>query len=522
MEEEIDALLKQCVSFQNTKKYKEILQLLPDEILNKYNNKTLYAWVGYAYGGLSEKEKAIDYYTKSIQIDNKYYLAYNNRGFWFKKSGEKQKAIDDYSKAIDINPMYAACIANRGIVYFEIEKYDLAIADFERSLTLDYDNNNFVESNLEEAKENILLQGVSKNKQEIKDLKNAIEKNVQAILKETREDKVKYVAHYTKLGVVKSLVEKPIEIKKDEAEKQVNGLWYFNVIYMNDPEEGEILFNHFFKDETIKECFENGKRANETSVYLGCFLSADENNSHEDDLVMWRTYGKDEKKTEAAGCSMVISSDFFDKKDDIAKYRKMELSMATTLFNEQIDMKQPQTLLKVIYLNKNDISKALLPGIKKELTKLKSNLNELIGYREAKNRKEEEKKLIDKIIFEKLSKICYLFKSSDYAFENEIRVIEYVPLGSRKIKKLIIPLSENAVGASEYPPARLYIESNKDILPYTNKIYLGAKVPHHSHWSTYLDYEIRQREKEREKRDVAEADKKEIKIEIIKSTCNFQ
>ena len=289
---------------------------------------------------------------------------------------------------------------------------------------------------------------------------------------------------------------------------------------MNDPEEGEILFEHFLTENNIKECFENGKRANETSVYLGCFLSADENNSHEDDLVMWRTYGKDEKKNEAAGCSLVISSDFFDKEADNVKYRKMELSMASSLDKESVEMKQPQTLLKVIYLNKNGTRKGLSKKIEAELTNLKNNLNELIGLRDGSKMKEGEKKLIDKIIFEKLSRICYLFKSSDYAFENEIRVIEYVPLGSRKIKKLKLPPSENTNIPNEQPPERLYIESNKNILPYTTKIYLGAKVPNHNHWSTYLDYEIRQREKERKKR--VELEEKEIKIKVIKSSCNFQ
>lgn len=534
---ELEKLLEKCEKIHQEKKFKEIISILPNSVLTKYNNSSLYWYCAYALNKLSQQEKALEYYTKSINSNKKHKAAYNNRGVIYKTTGENQKAIEDYTSVIELDKDYALAYRNRGVCYADAEKYKLAIDDFEKALVLDYETYSFLEANLEQAKENLLLQGISKNKKEIKELSTKMENNVQAILEETREDRVKHVAHYTKLGVVKGVVEKSIEVKHEEknaedatkkkqenkaaeTEKQMNGLWYFNVIYMNDPEEGEILFKHFFKNDNIKECFENGKRANETSVYLGCFLSADEVNSHEDDLVMWRTYGKDEKKNEAAGCSLVISTDFFDKEADNAKYRKMELSLASNSSKEFVEMKQPQNLLKVIYLNKN--KKGLPKKIKEKLSGLQENLTELITLREVKNRKEGEKKLIDKIIFEKLSKICYLFKSADYAFENEIRVIEYVPLGSRKIKKFKLPALENSTTPNEQAPARLYIESNKDILPYTEKIYLGAKVPSHDHWSTYLDYEIRQREREREKRDANDPSARKIKVEVIKSTCNFQ
>lgn len=529
MSEELDKLIKKCSLFHKEKKYNEVIALLSESVLEKHNSYLLYWYCAFAMFNYAKNNAlALKYYSRAIELNDQYAIAYNNRGVIYSHQGDRQKAIADYTSFIKIDKENALGYSNRGICYSEIEKFQNAIDDYEKALAINYDSYSFLESKLEEAKEGLLLQGVNKNKKEIKELRNKMEYNVGAILKYASEDNAKHVAHYTKLGVIKNIVEKKHEQKTEEVSidavsevtKQINGLWYFNVIYMNDPEEGEILFEHFLNEKKIKECFENGKRANETSVYLGCFLSADENNSHEDDLVMWRTYGKDEMKNEAAGCCVVIKSDFFDSEEDNLKYRKMQLSIASSSDIDSKEIKQPQRLFKVIYLNKNKVRKGLSTKIEKELTNLRKNLVELIGLRDIKNRNNEEKKIIDRIIFEQLSKICYLFKSSDYEFENEIRVVEYVPLGSKKIKKFDLVSHENTSQPNHQPPSKLYIESNKDILPYVTKIYLGAKVPNHNHWSTYLDYEIRQRE--REYRGQLEDKDKKIKIEVIKSTCNFQ
>ena len=45
-------------------------------------------------------KKAIQLYTKAIEIDPNHFKAYLNRGFAFDKIGETDKAIADYSKAV--------------------------------------------------------------------------------------------------------------------------------------------------------------------------------------------------------------------------------------------------------------------------------------------------------------------------------------------------------------------------------------------------------------------------------------
>ena len=119
---------------------------------------------------------------------------------------------------------------------------------------------------------------------------------------------------------------------------------------MNDPQEGEILINCIDKlqeldndNVKIKEVFYNIMKKEQNNFYLGSFLPV--TNNHEDELIMWRTYGRDEHLKEAAGCSLVIDSSFFDFTDlgYIADYTNVGTPM-------------PQPLYRVLYYDqrKND------------------------------------------------------------------------------------------------------------------------------------------------------------------------
>ena len=50
---------------------------------------------------------AIGDFTKAIQLDPNYAIAYNNRGLAKYELGDKKGAIGDYNEAIRINPNYA-------------------------------------------------------------------------------------------------------------------------------------------------------------------------------------------------------------------------------------------------------------------------------------------------------------------------------------------------------------------------------------------------------------------------------
>lgn len=85
-------------------------------------------------------DRAIETYTRAIQLNPNDYALYNNRGAAFYATGEFQKAIADYTKALELNPYHFSAYNNRGVVYQEIGSIEQAIADFRKALELDPEN----------------------------------------------------------------------------------------------------------------------------------------------------------------------------------------------------------------------------------------------------------------------------------------------------------------------------------------------------------------------------------------------
>ncbi len=61
---------------------------------------------------------------------------YYNRGIDRFERGDYDKAISDYSKAIEINPRFAMAYANRGGAYLNKGLYDQAISDSNKAIEL--------------------------------------------------------------------------------------------------------------------------------------------------------------------------------------------------------------------------------------------------------------------------------------------------------------------------------------------------------------------------------------------------
>ena len=83
-----------------------------------------------------EYEKAIDFLSEAIRINQKDAIAYTNRGaaYGFKK--DFVNAISDFSSAIDIDPGFAEAYHNRGAIYYKIGSLEKAIADFDKAIRI--------------------------------------------------------------------------------------------------------------------------------------------------------------------------------------------------------------------------------------------------------------------------------------------------------------------------------------------------------------------------------------------------
>jgi tetratricopeptide (TPR) repeat protein len=83
-----------------------------------------------------EYEKAIEYYTKAIELNPKFRAAYNNRGVAKYDLKRYKEAIEDYNKAIALFADDFDAYFNRGNAKYDLEHYLDAIEDYRKALEL--------------------------------------------------------------------------------------------------------------------------------------------------------------------------------------------------------------------------------------------------------------------------------------------------------------------------------------------------------------------------------------------------
>ena len=109
--------------------YSKSIELNP-RLVTAYNNR------GSAYKAISDVDRAIADYNKAIDLNPEYAGVYYNRGIAYRARGEFDLAIEDFSKAIKLNPKYADAYYNRGIAYIDKGEFDLAIEDYSKAIEL--------------------------------------------------------------------------------------------------------------------------------------------------------------------------------------------------------------------------------------------------------------------------------------------------------------------------------------------------------------------------------------------------
>jgi len=109
--------------------YSRVLEIDPTYV-ETYDNR------GVAYCNLNQWEKAIDDFSKAIKIDSNFLRAYYNRGIAYGKIGPMDKSIADYSRLIEIYPKSDKAYANRGVDYFKLGQLDKAIVDYSMAILI--------------------------------------------------------------------------------------------------------------------------------------------------------------------------------------------------------------------------------------------------------------------------------------------------------------------------------------------------------------------------------------------------
>ncbi|MCX5862139.1 MAG: tetratricopeptide repeat protein [Desulfomonile sp.] len=80
-------------------------------------------------------DRAIEMFTKSIEDNSNFFVAYHYRAIANSKKGEYDKSIEDLKKAVQLNPDYPDAYGLMGLVY-EIKKdYPAALAVYREALS---------------------------------------------------------------------------------------------------------------------------------------------------------------------------------------------------------------------------------------------------------------------------------------------------------------------------------------------------------------------------------------------------
>ncbi len=82
-------------------------------------------------------DRAIDFFSKSINDNPNFFVAYHNRAIAYSKKGEYDKSIADLRKAVQLNPDYPDAYGLMGLLY-EIKKdYASALQAYKDALALE-------------------------------------------------------------------------------------------------------------------------------------------------------------------------------------------------------------------------------------------------------------------------------------------------------------------------------------------------------------------------------------------------
>jgi tetratricopeptide (TPR) repeat protein len=111
------------------KAFSKAIELNPQFAMAYYNR-------GKAYYNNGNTQQAIKDYDKSIELNPQDTDAYNNRGIAYHNIGNTQQEVEDFNKAIELNPQDAISYYNRGIAYHKRGNTQQAIKDYSKAIEL--------------------------------------------------------------------------------------------------------------------------------------------------------------------------------------------------------------------------------------------------------------------------------------------------------------------------------------------------------------------------------------------------
>ena len=248
------------------------------------------------------------------------------------------------------------------------------------------------------------------------------------------------IGHYTRLDTIKQLIKKDNENEKDEDNKDKRAyLRLTNGRQMNDPLEGKILLDYIFNKNN------NSDKDNISKDWKPTFWYISSATTEMDSLPMWKQYGGN-----AEGGMLVYDKDYLKS---ITKNKYIEI-------------------YRVCYVDVvgNEIKIISTKNLGDNQDKIKKLENEIKKLKEIKK---------DNLHLPTLSNIGFLFKKSDYSYENEYRIV----FDTENTKEEKVVAEDNTNSALPF----LYVYLTEKPLKYS-KLILGPKAIDIDYIAPYINY----------------------------------
>lgn len=232
--------------------------------------------------------------------------------------------------------------------------------------------------------------------------------------------------------------------------------------FLNDTSEGRELFNFVAFDLPVKKGNDTIALPFTQKPFIGSFVSK----MKYDDLTLWRMYGKEDKE-EAKGCAITIKVQVLldNLKNKLLPNKKIETVLQS---DQEFNFYKVAYKTKEDYFTFSDASKDEKSTLNQYMIKLKDEIQTF-------NLKTNTNSNVQDIL-ELLNEIAYLFKSNEYQYEHELRLV-VKGIGFKKEIDALNPLP------------KVYIEL-VTIRPMIAKITLGPKVERADEWAAAFYYSL--------------------------------
>lgn len=388
-------------------------------------------------------EKALKIYNNALGTENPYVTTVCAKiASLYQKQGSYQKALNYYDKALKIQhePIALNGVISNSINFIGEDNNITNITNLtEKSASSDKSK-----EVIDKLTREVLLDLKSADKEDYSLFNNNFSE-FQRTIRIIKEELVfettgkAEICHYSKLATLKHI----IQVKDSHPQPRLR---ISNLAYLNDPSEGNVLLQllkKFIKSSTFYMLFEKDNPDENklvevpfSKVFIGSFSTA------KNKLPMWTLYGDDSK-----GCCLVFDDYFFDKKNELIE-EKLNMD-DKNISSQELILYQ----VKYLDIDKLDESDSIVDYLKK--------IANILDLFEVIISKYESVKIW---IMALLDEIRFLFKDSDYDYENEVRIIIHAENSEIQIDD----------GQNELSIPKLYVNLQRKLI--YKEIILGSKV----------------------------------------------